>query len=156
MAWLGPLSERCLRLLVVAAALYVLALAAERLRVVLLAVGLAVVLAVVLRPLVRRLEARGAPAGLAASVVLLGAVVVVGGAAAATVPPTVAELGDLDVGISGGLERVQDWLADGAGLKMRASMAADSRRTVVGAAGFEPATLCSQSRCATKLRYAPA
>ncbi len=26
---------------------------------------------------------------------------------------------------------------------------------LVGAAGFEPATLCSQSRCATKLRYAP-
>ena len=28
-------------------------------------------------------------------------------------------------------------------------------RVVVGAAGFEPATLCSQSRCATGLRYAP-
>src|SRR5688500_7781930 len=26
---------------------------------------------------------------------------------------------------------------------------------LVGAAGFEPATLCSQSRCATRLRYAP-
>ena len=26
---------------------------------------------------------------------------------------------------------------------------------VVGAEGFEPPTLCSQSRCATKLRYAP-
>ena len=26
---------------------------------------------------------------------------------------------------------------------------------MVGAAGFEPATLCSQGRCATKLRYAP-
>lgn len=114
MAWLGPLSERCLRLLVVAATLYGVALAAERLRVVLLAVGLAVVLAIFLRPLVRRLEARGASAGLAASLVLLGAVAVVGGAAAATVPPAVAELGDLDVGISGGLERVQDWLAGSA------------------------------------------
>ena len=30
-----------------------------------------------------------------------------------------------------------------------------SRRTVVGAAGFEPTTPCSQSRCATRLRYAP-
>jgi hypothetical protein len=28
-------------------------------------------------------------------------------------------------------------------------------RKVVGATGFEPATLCSQSRCATRLRYAP-
>ncbi len=26
---------------------------------------------------------------------------------------------------------------------------------LVGATGFEPATLCSQSRCATGLRYAP-
>ena len=26
---------------------------------------------------------------------------------------------------------------------------------VVGAAGFEPATLWSQTRCATRLRYAP-
>jgi hypothetical protein len=28
-------------------------------------------------------------------------------------------------------------------------------REMVGAAGFELATLCSQSRCATRLRYAP-
>ncbi len=27
--------------------------------------------------------------------------------------------------------------------------------SLVGAAGFEPATFCSQSRCATRLRYAP-
>src|SRR5687768_5506886 len=29
------------------------------------------------------------------------------------------------------------------------------RGNLVGAAGFEPATLCSQSRCATRLRHAP-
>ena len=28
-------------------------------------------------------------------------------------------------------------------------------RKLVGPAGFEPTTLCSQSRCATKLRYGP-
>jgi hypothetical protein len=28
-------------------------------------------------------------------------------------------------------------------------------KEVVGAEGFEPPTLCSQSRCATRLRYAP-
>jgi hypothetical protein len=28
-------------------------------------------------------------------------------------------------------------------------------RKMVGLTGFEPATLCSQSRCATKLRYSP-
>ena len=26
---------------------------------------------------------------------------------------------------------------------------------MVGETGFEPATLCSQSRCATRLRYSP-
>ena len=30
-----------------------------------------------------------------------------------------------------------------------------SRETVVGAKGFEPSTLWSQTRCATRLRYAP-
>ena len=30
-----------------------------------------------------------------------------------------------------------------------------TRDEMVGAAGFELATLCSQSRCATRLRYAP-
>ena len=29
------------------------------------------------------------------------------------------------------------------------------RLAMVGAEGFEPPTLCSQSRCATRLRYAP-
>ncbi len=29
------------------------------------------------------------------------------------------------------------------------------RRVSVGLAGFEPATPCSQSRCAAKLRYSP-
>jgi hypothetical protein len=28
-------------------------------------------------------------------------------------------------------------------------------KVMVGAEGFEPPTLCSQSRCATRLRYAP-
>ena len=30
-----------------------------------------------------------------------------------------------------------------------------SRACIVGMAGFEPATPCSQSRCATKLRHIP-
>ncbi len=30
-----------------------------------------------------------------------------------------------------------------------------TRDPLVGAEGFEPPTLCSQSRCATRLRYAP-
>jgi hypothetical protein len=29
------------------------------------------------------------------------------------------------------------------------------QKSLVGETGFEPATLCSQSRCATRLRYSP-
>ena len=36
-----------------------------------------------------------------------------------------------------------------------ADLSAKSLNHMVGAAGFELATLCSQSRCATRLRYAP-
>ncbi len=52
------------------------------------------------------------------------------------------------------------------GTETRSSRAGDSRtrygrvkggraRLMVGAEGFEPPALCSQSRCATRLRYAP-
>ena len=34
-------------------------------------------------------------------------------------------------------------------------MTSDLELSVVGTAGFEPTTPCSQSRCATKLRYVP-
>ena len=40
-------------------------------------------------------------------------------------------------------------------LKDLAPFEANSLNHMVGAAGFELATLCSQSRCATRLRYAP-
>src|SRR6478735_2971302 len=50
-----------------------------------------------------------------------------------------------------------DCMAVLAGLKMRTFIGLHSLslRAVVGAAGFEPATLWSQTRCATRLRYAP-
>ncbi len=37
----------------------------------------------------------------------------------------------------------------------RGDGACGSRTLLVGAGGFEPPTLCTQSRCATRLRYAP-
>ena len=40
------------------------------------------------------------------------------------------------------------WKADALPIELRPHM-------LVGPTGFEPATLCSQSRCATKLRYGP-
>src|SRR5437763_5208444 len=49
-----------------------------------------------------------------------------------------------------------DCMAVLAGLKMRTLIGLHFLcEAVVGAAGFEPATLWSQTRCATRLRYAP-
>ena len=43
----------------------------------------------------------------------------------------------------------------GARKRTRRLVCLRSERRLVGAAGFEPATLCSQSKCATRLRHAP-
>ena len=40
--------------------------------------------------------------------------------------------------------------------RMRPKRLSFNKLIMVGAEGFEPPTLCSQSRCATRLRYAPA
>jgi hypothetical protein len=39
--------------------------------------------------------------------------------------------------------------------RMRPKRLSSNKLIMVGAEGFEPPTLCSQSRCATRLRYAP-
>ena len=40
-------------------------------------------------------------------------------------------------------------------VELRALMPIRAKALLVGAVGFELTTLCSQSRCATRLRYAP-
>ena len=41
------------------------------------------------------------------------------------------------------------------GLEGRCSIQLSYKRYNIGVEGFEPTTLCSQSRCATKLRHTP-
>lgn len=98
--WLRPVSDTCLRLLIVGvtvvAALYV----AARLRLVVAPLVLAPVLATLLEPLVRRLRERGVPDGAAALLVLTNALALLGSVAAAMVPRTIADFGDLDVSIT--------------------------------------------------------
>ena len=60
----------------------------------------------------------------------------------------------------GGIEPRESWFnivypSSPERLKDLADFSAKSLNHMVGAAGFELATLCSQSRCATRLRYAP-
>jgi predicted PurR-regulated permease PerM len=92
----------------VVAALHV----AARLRLVVLPVLLALLLATFLAPVVGWLKARGWRDGLAAITVLTTAVLVLGGLATLLVPPVIDQFAGLDIGIVGGLDRVQQWLAD--------------------------------------------
>jgi predicted PurR-regulated permease PerM len=100
------------RILVLVAFLVVLGLAVSRLRLVVLPLFLAVLAATVLMPPAGWLR-RWLPAGVAALVVLAGALVVVGGAAFAIAPTVSSEIEELDVSVSGGVDRVQEWLVEG-------------------------------------------
>lgn len=112
--WLVPASDRALRLLVIAIAVLAAVYAAGVLRVVVLPLMLALVLSTVLEPLAARLRDRGAGDALAAAVALIAGLAVLVGTIAAIIPPAVAEFGDLDVGVSGGVDVVQTWIANGA------------------------------------------
>ena len=109
---LRRVGEACLWLLVIGAAVVAAAYVAARLRLVVLPIALALVLATFLAPPVGWLKRRGWPDALAAITVLVAALVVLGGTLAVLVPPVVDEFADLDVGITGGVDRIQDWLAE--------------------------------------------
>jgi predicted PurR-regulated permease PerM len=101
---LRRLGEACLWLLVIAAAVIAVAHVAARLRLVVLPVALTLVLATVLAPIAGWLKAHGWRDGAAA----LAALTVVASAA----PPVVDQSTGLDIGITAGVDRVQDWPAD--------------------------------------------
>ncbi|HEU4449868.1 MAG TPA: AI-2E family transporter [Gaiellaceae bacterium] len=101
------------RFLVVVAALVVLALALSRLRLVFLPVFAALLLATALVPPAEWLARRRWPRSLATLAVMAGAALVLAGIGAAIGPSALGELEDLDVSVSGGVDEVEDWLADG-------------------------------------------
>jgi predicted PurR-regulated permease PerM len=113
---LRRLGETCLWLLVIGVAVIAAFWAAGRLRVVVLPIGLAVVLCTFLWPPTQALRRRGFPRAAAAATVLGGSLLVIGGLLALLAPQTIDEFGELDVGISGGLDEIQRWLTDGLGL----------------------------------------
>lgn len=110
---LRRLGEACLWILVIAATMVAVFWAAAQLRVVVLPTGLALVLCTFLWPPAQRLRRRGFPRAAAAGVVLGVAVALFAGIAVLLGPQTVDEFGELDVGISGGLDTIEDWLVDG-------------------------------------------
>jgi putative heme transporter len=110
---LRRVGEACLWVLVIGAAVAGALWLASRLRLVFLPVFLAVILATLLVPPVEWLKRRGWPDGAAAFAVLVLAVASLGAVVALMVPRTVDQFDQLDVGLTGGIQEVQDWLADG-------------------------------------------
>jgi predicted PurR-regulated permease PerM len=109
---LRRLGEVCLWLLVVGVAVVAAANVVARLRLVVVPVALALLLATFLTPPVRWLKDHGWRDGLAALTVLVTALLALGGLGVLLGPPVVDQFADLDIGITGGIDRVQDWLAD--------------------------------------------
>jgi predicted PurR-regulated permease PerM len=110
---LGRIGRACLHLLLIAAALYVLAWAYMRLRVVILPIVVAVFVCALLGPVAAFLKRRGVPAALAAGASMLGFALVVGGTIALLAPTVADELGDVGTSVQEGLEQALTWLAQG-------------------------------------------
>jgi predicted PurR-regulated permease PerM len=102
-----------LRFLLVVAALVVLGLIFERLRIVFVPLLLALLIAVALVPPRRRLERAGLPRRAASALVFVLALAVVAGVIAFVVPRLVDEFRTLDSAVIDGLNEVRDWLVDG-------------------------------------------
>ncbi|MBW3652528.1 MAG: AI-2E family transporter [Actinobacteria bacterium] len=100
-------------MLVIAATTIALFWAAGKLRIIVLPVGLALVLCTFLWPPTKRLRDVGLPRAAAAAVVLGATLAVLAGLIALLAPQAIDEFGELDVGIAGGLETIEDWLVNG-------------------------------------------
>lgn len=110
---LRRIGETCLWTLIIAATAIAIFWVAGQLRIVVLPIGLAVVLATFLWPATSRMRSVGLPRGAAAAAVLGVALTALTVLLALLAPQTIDEFGELDVGISGGLERIEDWLVNG-------------------------------------------
>ncbi|WP_436793467.1 AI-2E family transporter [Actinospongicola halichondriae] len=101
------------RLLVIAGAAFVLAMAAARLRFVLLPLGVAFLLATVLVPPARWLVARGLRPLLATWLTVFGFLGVLVGVSFAVLPPVFDQFSDLSPALSEAIDDGEAWLVDG-------------------------------------------
>jgi putative heme transporter len=101
------------RVLVVAAAIAILALALAQLRVVFLPIVLALVLASTLAPPARWLRERGVPSALAALAVLALCAALLAAVGAVLAPSASADFRELGTGIEGGIAKATDWALEG-------------------------------------------
>jgi predicted PurR-regulated permease PerM len=101
------------RLIVIAAAAWLLFAALSRIQVVVLPVAGALLLCTFLAPIARWLRERGLPRALAAMTAIAGAVLALGGVVLAVSLQVRQSIDELDVNLRGGAQDVEDWLVEG-------------------------------------------
>lgn len=102
-----------LRLVIIAAAVFVLGWVVGELWVVIFPVMIALIVSTVLVPLVTWLRDRKVPSGLASAVVVFGFLAVVVGIIAALTPLVAGQAPELADSAARGLQKVRDWLTGG-------------------------------------------
>jgi predicted PurR-regulated permease PerM len=99
-----------LRIVVIAAAAYVLGWGIGHVWMVLFPVAMALIVATVLSPPVSWLRKKGWPSALAAAVVVVSFVAALGGVVTFLIPSVTDQAGEIASSASGGLQEVRDWL----------------------------------------------
>lgn len=101
------------RFVVLAVAIYVLVQVISRVNVVLVPVAIAVLISALLQPLAAMLAKRGVPPAIATLLVLVGGLIGIGLLVWLVVSQFRSGWGDLSSQVSGGVDKVQDWLING-------------------------------------------
>ena len=99
-----------LRIVVIAAAAYVIGWGIGHIWMVLFPVSMALIVATVLSPPVSWLRKKGLPAALAAGIVLVSFLALLGGVVTFLIPQVTDQAGEIASSASGGLQEVRDWL----------------------------------------------
>lgn len=107
---LGNLQRWGLRILVIAAAAWVLGWMVGHTWIVIYPVALALIVTTVLGPPAAWLRSKGWPAGIAAAVIVLGFIGAVVGIIAVLTPQVAGQASEVAAGASDGLQKVRDWV----------------------------------------------
>jgi predicted PurR-regulated permease PerM len=107
---LGNLQRWGLRILVIAAAAWVLGWTVGHIWMVIYPVALALIVTTVLGPPAAWLRSKGWPAGMAAAAIVLGFIGAVVGIIAVLTPQVAGQASEVAAGASDGLQKVRDWV----------------------------------------------
>jgi predicted PurR-regulated permease PerM len=107
---IGGMQRWGLRIVVIAAAAWVIGWGIGAIWVVLFPVSLALIVTTVLGPPAAWLRSKGWPAGVAAAVVVLGFIGIIVGIIAILTPQVAGQANEVAAGVSDGLQKVRDWL----------------------------------------------